>query len=149
MDGRDGRDFEVYALTVLRVGTGLLFMEHGAQKLFGALGGLGGPGIAAPLGSLFGVAGILELFGGALIALGLLTRPVALLLLVEMLVAYFWRHMPRDFWPLVNRGELALLYALVYLYLSVRGPGPYSVDAAFTKRGLRLRAAEVEDEPEP
>ena len=74
-------------------------------------------------------AGILELVGGALIALGILTRPVAFLLSGEMAVAYFMAHAPHGFWPILNHGELAVLYCFVFLFLAAHGGGPYSVDA--------------------
>lgn len=125
-----GRDFTPAALAVLRIGTGLLFMQHGLQKLFGMLGGFGGtPGATAPLDSLMGVAGILELVGGALLVAGLFVRPVALILAVEMVVAYLYSHMPQGGMPIQNGGELALLYALVFAFLAARGAGPASVDA--------------------
>jgi putative oxidoreductase len=119
------------ALALLRIGAGLLFMQHGAQKLFGWLGGFGGqPGASAELFTQMGLVGVLEFFGGLLVVVGLLTQPVALLLALEMLVAYFMAHAPQGFWPVQNGGELALLYALVFFYLSAVGPGRYSVDAA-------------------
>ena len=116
------------AIAILRVGAGVLFMEHGLQKLFGLLGGFGGPGQTAPLATRFGVAGTLEFFGGLLIVLGLFTRPVAAILVAEMIVAFSIAHFPRGGWPVQNQGELALLYALIFMVLAVRGGGPYSVD---------------------
>ncbi len=113
---------------ILRIGAGLLFMQHGAQKLFGWLGGIDGAGGTAPLFSLMGVAGILEFFGGAFIVLGLFTRPIALLLLIEMLVAYFMAHQSQGGFPIQNQGELALLYALIWLFLAGHGAGPASLD---------------------
>jgi putative oxidoreductase len=117
-------------LTLLRIVTGLLYMQHGAQKLFGLLGG---PKVAT-LASLLGVAGILEFFGGALIVLGLLTRPVAFLLSGEMAVAYFTVHAPRGFWPIENQGELTALYSFVYLFFAVWGSGPWGLDALWRRR---------------
>lgn len=114
---------------VLRIGAGLLFMQHGMQKLFGMLGGMGAPGATVPIASQMGVAGILELVGGLLVALGLLTRPVAVLLAGEMLVAYFQAHFPRGGWPLENGGELPLLFMLVFLFFAGNGAGPASLDA--------------------
>jgi putative oxidoreductase len=114
---------------VLRIGAGLLFMQHGAQKLFGWLGGFGGtPGATAELMSQMGAAGVLEFFGGLLIVVGLLTRPVAVVLVLEMAVAYLMAHMPQGGFPLENGGELALLYLLVFLHLAAAGAGPASVD---------------------
>lgn len=121
------------SLALLRIGAGLLFMEHGAQKLFGVMGGLGAPGATAPLASLMGVAGVLELFGGLLIVLGLFTRPVAFLLAGEMLVAFFKTHFPKGGFPLENGGELPLLYLLIFLTLLVFGSGAASIDAARAK----------------
>jgi putative oxidoreductase len=124
------RDFTPAALAILRIGAGLLFMQHGLQKLFGMFGGFGGtPGATAPIDSLMGVAGILELVGGALLVAGLFVRPVALILLVEMVVAYFYSHLPQGGVPIQNGGELALLYALIFAFLAARGAGPVSVDA--------------------
>jgi putative oxidoreductase len=143
-----GRDFAPAALAILRIGAGLLFMQHGLQKIFGLLGGFGGtPGATAPLDSLMGVAGILELVGGALLVAGLFVRPVALILAAEMVVAYFMSHLPQGGMPIQNGGELALLYALVFVFLAARGAGPASVDARrlHTKheviRRERVRAA--------
>lgn len=113
-------------LSVLRIITGFLFMTHGAQKLFGFPAPM--PGGGAPLMSIVGVAGILEFFGGLLILLGLLTRPVAFILAGMMAVAYFMAHAPGGFWPLLNKGELAVLYCFVFLYLAAAGGGPWSVD---------------------
>ncbi len=113
----------------------LLFMEHGAQKLLGWFGGFGNtPGATAPLFSQMGLAGVLELFGGLLIVLGLFTRPVALVLMLEMITAYFIAHLPQGGWPIENGGELALLYALVWAFLATNGPGPYSVDHTRTRK---------------
>lgn len=119
---------------LLRIGAGLLFMQHGAQKLFGALGGMDGQGMKAELMTQMGLAGIMEFFGGLLIAIGLLTRPVAALLFLQMLVAYFQAHMPQGGLPVQNGGELALLYALVWAYFVGNGAGPASVDAALARR---------------
>lgn len=115
---------------LLRIGAGLLFMEHGLQKLFGMFGGMGGtPGATVPLASLMGLAGVLETFGGLLLVLGLLTRPVALVLAGEMLVAFLKAHLPRGGVPLQNGGELPLLYMLVFLFFVGHGAGPASIDA--------------------
>ena len=81
-----------------------------------------------------GVGGMLELVGGALMALGLFTRPVAFLLSGEMAVAYFYAHAPRGFFPLVNGGETAILYCFVFLYLFFAGPGPWSIDAMMKRK---------------
>ena len=118
------------AHAILRVGAGLLFVEHGVQKLFGLLGGFGGhPGATAPLGSLLGVAGILEFVGGLLLVVGFLTRPAALVLAGEMITAAVLVHLPRGGWPLENAGELPLLYAVVFLFFVGNGAGPASIDS--------------------
>jgi putative oxidoreductase len=126
------------ALNLLRIVTGFLFMPHGAQKLFGLFGGFGGqPGAAAPLFSLMGLAGILEFFGGLFVLFGLFTRPVALILSGQMAVAYFMAHLPRGFWPLLNRGELAALYCVVFLCLATIGGGDFSLDGVLSGRRRR------------
>lgn len=118
-------------LALLRIVTGLLFIEHGTAKLLGL------PHVAMfdglQLLSLMGLAGVLELGGGVLIVLGLLTRPVAFILSGQMAVAYFMAHAPQAFLPLVNQGELAVLYCFVFLYLFIAGPGAFSIDAARKK----------------
>jgi len=120
-------------LSLLRIVAAFLLMQHGAQKVFGALlptpapGAPSSPGIFTLL-SLRGIAGILELGGGLLLLLGLFTRPVAFILSGLLAVAYFLSHAPQGFWPILNRGELAALYSFVFLYLSVAGGGPWSID---------------------
>ena len=112
-------------LSVLRIVIAFLFMEHGAQKLFGV------PGAGdhtVELMSLMGFAGVLEFFGGALILLGLFTRPVAFILSGEMAFAYFMAHAPGGFWPVLNHGEAAVFYCFAFLYLSATGGGPWSLD---------------------
>jgi len=112
-------------LSVLRIITGLLFMEHGTQKLFGFPSS---PNPGPALLSLLGVQGILELIGGLLILIGFRTRPVAFILAGDMAVAYFMAHAPRGFFPVLNGGQLAILYCFVFLYLFVAGGGVWSVD---------------------
>ena len=123
------RDFTAAAVAILRIGAGLLFMQHGLQKLFGMFGGLDGSGATAPLASLMGVAGVLELVGGALLVAGLFVRPMALMLAAEMVFAYVYSHLPQGGLPIQNGGEMALLYALIFMFLAARGAGPVSVDA--------------------
>ena len=118
-----------YFLSILRAASGLLMAFHGAQKLFGQFGGKAVPTIA----SQAGVGGIIEFFGGLLLFVGLFTRPVAFLLSGTMAVAYFQFHQPGGTWPIENKGELAALYAFVYLFLSAAGAGPWSLDALFGK----------------
>ena len=115
---------------LLRMVAGFMFMLHGGQKLFGWFGGMGGQGGTAELLSLPGIGGILELVGGALIIIGLFTRPVAFILSGEMAVAYFMMHFPNGFWPIQNQGELAALYSFTWLFFAFNGAGPLSVDAA-------------------
>lgn len=117
------------ALTALRIVTGFLFFQHGYPKLFGNLLGSAKESNVTEFLSVFWWSGILETFGGLLILLGLFTRPVAFLVAGEMAVAYFWRHLPRGFWPGDNGGELAALYCFVFLYLVAAGGGPWSLDA--------------------
>jgi putative oxidoreductase len=117
-------------LSVLRIMTGLLFMEHGTQKLFGFPPS---PNPGPALLSLLGVQGILELIGGLLILIGFLTRPVAFILAGDMAVAYFMAHAPRGFFPVLNGGQLAILYCFVFLYLFVAGGGVWSVDERQTR----------------
>ncbi|HEY7770368.1 DoxX family protein [Longimicrobium sp.] len=122
--------YEEATLALLRVVAGLMLMQHGAQKLFGELGGWRGtPGATAPLLSQSGLAGVLEVFVAPLLVVGLFTRPVAFLLSGMLAVAYFQSHAPDGFWPIVNRGELAALYCFVFFYFAARGGGKYSVDA--------------------
>jgi len=115
---------------LLRIVAGLAFMQHGAQKLFGWLGGMGGDGSSAQLVSQMGLAGMIEFFGGLLIALGLFTRVTAFIASGEMAFAYFLAHLPQGFWPILNRGELAVLYCFIFLYFAANGPGRFSVDGA-------------------
>lgn len=117
-------------LSGLRVVSGLMFMQHGTQKIFGF------PAEAMmpfDIMSQMGIGGVLELVGGALIVLGLFTRPVAILLSGMMAVAYFQFHAPGGLYPMVNQGELAALYCWVFLYLGFAGPGVWSVDAAMKR----------------
>jgi putative oxidoreductase len=114
-------------LSVMRIIVAFLFMQHGAQKLFGFLASASSS--RPPLSSLPGVAGILEFFGGLLILLGLFTRPVAFILSGFMAVAYFMAHAPKGFWQLQNGGELATFYCFVFLYMSAAGGGSWSLDA--------------------
>jgi putative oxidoreductase len=108
---------------------GFTFSLHGYQKIFGALGGP-----QAPFGSLMSAAGTLETIGGALIILGLFTRPTAFILSGQMAVAYFMVHIHINFWPILNNGEITVLYAFIYLWLSAAGPGPWSLDHAFGRK---------------
>lgn len=114
-------------LSVLRIAAALLFLAHGTAKLFAF------PQVAMfanlQLFSLFGLAGVIEVVGGVLLALGLFTRPVAFILSGQMAVAYFMVHAPQNFFPILNGGELAALYSFVFLYFAVAGGGAWSLDA--------------------
>jgi len=128
MDRWLGRHAErVY--TLLRIVAGVLFACHGAQKLFGALGGT-----AMTSNPMMLAAGIIEFGGGLLIAIGLLTSWAAFIASGEMAVGYFMVHAKGGFWPIVNKGELAVVYCFLFLYIAARGAGPYSADAAMRKR---------------
>jgi putative oxidoreductase len=119
------------ALSVFRIITGLMIIEHGMAKL------LGFPSVPAfaklqPF-SLIGAAGFIELIGGALLILGLFTQPAAFILAGEMAFAYFIAHAPKSFYPLVNGGTLAIAYCFACLYLATAGAGPWSLDAAMKR----------------
>lgn len=121
--------------SLLRIVAGALFMQHGVQKLFGLLLGPDRPWNGAPpVFSQFWFAGVLEVFGGALIVFGLFTRPVAFLLAGQMAVAYFQVHAPQSFFPILNGGEPAVLFCFIFLFLFAAGAGPYSMDAALFRR---------------
>jgi putative oxidoreductase len=125
--------FQSYALALLRIVAGYTFTLHGAQK-FGALGGLDGH--AAVTFSMLWFAGILEIIGGPLIILGLFTRPVAFVLCGEMAVAYFrvHVHLGPPLFPLLNGGEITVLYCFLFLYLVTSGAGAISLDRLMGKR---------------
>jgi putative oxidoreductase len=118
-----------WLLALLRIVVAILFMQHGGQKLLNYPPGHG----VVPLQSLMGVAGILELGGGALLLVGFFTRPVAFILSGQMAFAYFMAHAKQGFWPVQNGGELAVLYCFLFLYLSAAGAGALSIDS-FRKR---------------
>jgi len=116
-----------YLQSALRMVAAFIFMAHGTQKLFGFPGHpFHAPVLAA---TMMGAAGIIETIGGTLMLLGLFTRPVAFFVSGQMAVAYFTQHWPRGFWPIVNGGELAVLFCFLWLFFFVAGPGPISVDA--------------------
>ena len=119
-------------LSILRIITGFLFIQHGSQKLFGIPADT--MKVPVELFSLLGVAGVLEFFFGLLILLGLFTRIAAFILSGQMAVAYFMAHATQGFWPILNQGELAVLYCYVYLYLAAAGGGPWSIDHFRRKR---------------
>ena len=117
----------IYGL--MRIVVGLLFACHGAQKLFGLFGGIG-----ASANRLITAAGVIEFFGGALIALGLWAGYAAFITSGQMAVAYFMMHAPGGFWPIVNKGELSAFYCFVFLYIASRGSGSLSIEALIKKR---------------
>jgi putative oxidoreductase len=121
--------------SVLRIIAAFLFIQFGTMKLFGFPVGMP-PGNALHAFSQIWFAGVLETFGGALLLIGLFTRPLAFLMAGEMAVAYFQGHAPQGFWPIVNQGTPAVLFCFIWLYLSAAGAGPWSVDAMLARRGL-------------
>ena len=120
-------------LSILRIVAALIFFEHGSQKLLGFPPTDEQPAFL----SLSWIAGVLELVGGALLALGLFTRPVAFVLAGEMAVAYWLAHAPRSFFPVENGGDAAILYCFVFLYVAFAGGGPWSVDALWAREQRR------------
>lgn len=127
--------FEVWSprvLSVLRIVTGLLFMQYGSAKLFHI------PHVAMfdnlHLMSLLGIQGVLELGGGLLLLIGLFSRPVAFVLSGDMAVAYFMAHWPRSWLPILNGGDLAVLFCFVFLHLWAAGPGPWSIDMRLRRK---------------
>lgn len=123
--------YSPYIYAILRFVAGLMFAMHGTQKVFGFPGG----GTPVELGSLLGIAGIIELVAGLLIAFGLFAGYAAFVASGEMAAAYFMRHSPKGFYPILNQGELAVLYCFLFLYIASRGAGVWSLD----KRGGRAR----------
>jgi len=113
---------QIYAL--MRIVVGVLFACHGAQKLFGVMGGT-----QVAYGSMMGLAGIIELVGGLLVAIGLATGYAATIASGEMAAAYFMAHAPNGGVPIMNGGELAVLYCFVFFYIAARGAGVWSVDS--------------------
>jgi putative oxidoreductase len=121
MDGFLGR-FAPHIYALLRIVAGVLFAQHGAQKLFGVLGGQ-----QVSITSQLGLAGAIELVGGLMIAAGVFTSVMAFIASGEMALAYFQRHAPRGLWPVQNGGELAALYCFIFLYIAARGNGVWSI----------------------
>jgi putative oxidoreductase len=132
------------AIAVVRIVAGLLFWQHGLEKLFGFAGARPEP----TLWAVRGVGGILETIGGPLIALGLFTRPTAFILSGEMAVAYFRSWAPRGFFPIANGGEEATLFCYLYLWLWTAGPGAWSLDGLLqSRRGMSMRSRLEQWEP--
>ena len=128
--------------SVLRIVAAFMFIQFGTMKLFAFPIGIPPEGGTVPLISQAGMAGVLETFGGALLLLGLFTRPVAFILAGEMAVAYFLASAPLGFWPIVNGGVTPALFSFLWLYLSAAGAGPWSLDA------LREAAPAADERPE-
>jgi putative oxidoreductase len=124
---------------ILRIVAGFLFASHGAQKLFGMF-----DGTVRPLVSLMGLAGIIEFVGGVLVMIGLLAGLVAFVASGQMAFAYFLAHAPRGGWPIQNNGELAVLFCFVFLLISARGAGIWSIDPALFRRGRSIPSASAE-----
>ena len=126
------RGKEGYFYFIFRVFVGLLFVQHGGQKLFGWFGGLGGQ--PAELFSLMGLAGTIEFFGGLAVALGLFTRFAAFWSTILMVFAYFMAHVPQGLVPFLNKGELALMYFAAFLVITAYGAGKWSLEKAIFKK---------------
>ncbi|HWM80978.1 MAG TPA: DoxX family protein [Pseudolabrys sp.] len=117
--------FRPQILSILRIMTALLLLQHGLSKFFG----FPMPMNAPPLFSLYWFAGVIEIVGSVLLLIGLFSRWVAFILSGELAFAYFIGHAPNGFFPLTNQGEVAVLFCFIFLYLAAAGPGPWSVDA--------------------
>ena len=119
-----------YVLSIVRIMAALLFFEHGTSRLFG----WPSPIVPPELFSLRWFAGAIELAGGGLLALGLLSRPAALIMSGEMAFAYFLSHASKGFFPILNRGDSAILYCFIFFYIAFAGAGPWSLDAVLWGR---------------
>ena len=129
MDRLLGR-YSDYIFAMARIVVAFLFMQHGLMKLFGMFGGIGESGGTVALFLSLGAAGVIETFGGLLISLGLYGSHAAFLASGLMAAAYFMGHAPRGFWPILNGGELAVLYCFFLLYVAARSSGPWSLNRA-------------------
>jgi putative oxidoreductase len=119
--------------SILRIVAAFMFIQVGTMKLFGFPMSMPG-GFSAPVFSEIWIAGFLEVFGGALLLIGLFTRPIAFILAGEMAVAYFQGHAGKSFWTVINGGAPAVLFCFIFLYFSVAGAGPWSLDALLKKK---------------
>lgn len=123
--------FQGLIFAAMRIVVGLMFSIHGAQKLFGWFGGMGENGGSAPFLSLMFFAGLVELGGGLLVAVGFQTRLAAFIASGEMAVAYFMAHAPRGLDPVSNQGERAVMYCFVFLFIAAHGAGALGLDSIF------------------
>jgi putative oxidoreductase len=123
-----------YLYSFSRIIIALLFLSHGMQKMIGAFGGVDGLGGTAKLLTLFGAAGVIEVFVGVAVALGVFTRLFALLAVIEMLVAYFMVHLPNGVFPITNGGELAIMYALFFSLITLFGSQRFSLEKMLSGR---------------
>lgn len=123
--------FQPQLLALLRIFAALLFMEHGTAKLFHFP--VPQPGVPDPLPTILLAAAIIELIGGVLVTIGLFTRLAAFLMAGEIAIGYFMMHFPQSFWPIVNKGEAAILFCFVFLYIASAGPGAWSIDGMRSK----------------
>jgi putative oxidoreductase len=128
--GQTAAQWAPYILSILRIVVALLFFEHGTSRLFGFPSPLPPPAFL----SMYWFAGAIELVGGALLLLGICVRPVAFIMSGEMAFAYFVSHAPAGFFPILNRGDAAILYCFVFLYIAFAGAGPWSIGALWGKR---------------
>ena len=126
-----GQAWAPMLLSILRIMSGLLLLQHGTAKYLGFPSGAVPPNL--PWNSMPGLAGIVELVAGILLVLGLFTRPAAFIASGMTAVAYFYAHAPQGFFPILNKGELAVLYCFVFLYIAAAGAGPWSIDAVRKK----------------
>ena len=133
------------ALSLLRIVTAILFVQHGTSKV---LGFPPFPMGAPPVGSLFWVAGVIEIIGGVLLIIGLFSRPVAFVLSGEMAVGYWMIHAPKSTFPLINQGEGAILFCFIFLLIAAAGAGPWSLDASRKRTVIRTEDSTGEPLPE-
>lgn len=131
------KSYAPYLASILRIVAAILFMMSGTMKIFAYPMGVPPDGGTVPLLSQAGIGGILEVIGGALLVVGLFTRPVAFIVAGEMAVAYFQFHQPEGFWPIINGGTDAVLYCILWLYFSAAGGGKWSVDSLIANKNNR------------